>query len=89
MLDSTAGPSRYLRAVTTHDDNDIGTVSSEGRVLTPRALWIGSKGNVVVIAEGDTSTVTISNVPEGSILPIRAKRVKSTSTTASNIVALY
>lgn len=53
-----------------------------------RALYIGTGGNVVVVFP-DNSTVTFSNVPTGSILPVIAKRVNSTSTTATNIVALY
>jgi len=53
-----------------------------------RALYVGTGGNVVVVFP-DNSTVTFTNVQSGSILPVIAKRVNSTSTTASNIVALY
>lgn len=74
-------PARALRAVTPNDSTDL-----EGYV---RALWVGGAGNVSVIAAEDTDPVTISGVPAGTILPIRAKRVRSTSTTATNIVALY
>lgn len=54
-----------------------------------RALWIGGAGDVAVIAEGDTDAVTISAVPAGTVLPIRCKRVMSTNTTATLIVAMY
>jgi hypothetical protein len=54
-----------------------------------RALWIGGAGDVAVIAEGDTDAVTISAVPAGTVLPIRCKKVMSTNTTATLIVALY
>lgn len=53
-----------------------------------RALYVGTGGNVVVVFENDAE-ITFSNVPSGAILPVRAKRVNSTNTTASTIVALY
>lgn len=53
-----------------------------------RAIYVGTAGNVVAVFP-DNSTVTFSNVPAGTILPIVVKRINSTSTTASNIVALY
>ena len=54
-----------------------------------RALWIGGAGNVNLVADSDTSAVTIVGVAAGSVLPIRARQVYSTSTTATSIVALY
>lgn len=53
-----------------------------------RALYVGVAGNVTVLSAGGAA-VTFSGVPAGVILPIRCKRVNSTSTTATNIVALY
>ena len=84
MADWASGPGQHLRAVTTHDTNELATVG--GR--TCRALWVGGAGNLVVIARGDTSTVTLSGVPAGSLIPIAAK-VVHTSTTATLIVAIY
>jgi hypothetical protein len=54
-----------------------------------RALWVGGAGNIAVIACGDTTAVTISGVVAGTVLPIKAKTVMSTNTTATLIVALY
>jgi hypothetical protein len=55
-----------------------------------RALYIGNGGNVSVTDGGATpSTVTFFNVPAGTVLPVQVTRVNTTSTTASNIVALY
>lgn len=51
-------------------------------------LYVGSAGNVVAVTPNGTA-VTFSNVPAGTVLPIMCKRVNSTGTTASNIVALY
>lgn len=53
-----------------------------------RAIYVGAGGNlVVVLISGDE--LTLKNVPSGSLLPLRAKRVASTNTTAADLVALY
>jgi hypothetical protein len=53
-------------------------------------LYIGGDGNlIVVMAADDTNTlVTFNNVKAGTFLPIQVKKVSSTST-ASNIMALW
>lgn len=73
---------QQLRAVTPSDTVPL--------PLGPcRALWVGGAGAVAVIAAGDTSAVTLSGVPAGTVLPIKCKTVMSTNTTATLIVALY
>lgn len=72
--------------------------ASRGVVITPndgadlatnsRAIWIGGAGNLTVLLAGDTASVLISSIPAGTLLPIRAKRIYSTGTTATLIVAL-
>jgi hypothetical protein len=68
-----------------------------GAVITPNdgadiantslALWVGGAGNLNVdLADG--GTVLVSGIPAGTLLPLRVKRVRSTSTTATLIVAL-
>ncbi len=52
-----------------------------------RALYVGTGGDINVITDGG-QTVLFSNVPDGSILPIRVSRVKFSSTTASGIISL-
>lgn len=52
-----------------------------------KALYVGVTGDVKVTMANGTD-VTFKNVPVG-ILPIRAKRVFSTGTDASEILALY
>jgi hypothetical protein len=74
------------------------TVAAHGAVaVTPsdatiipvtRALYIGTGGNLVVRMAGTQADVTFANVAQG-IFPIQVDMVYSTSTTASNIVALY
>jgi hypothetical protein len=49
---------------------------------------VGVGGNIVVIAPNDTSATFLS-VPAGTVLPVQAKRVNSTSTTATNLIALF
>lgn len=53
-----------------------------------RSLWVGGAGNVAVVTS-DGSALTFTGVPGGTILPVQCKQVKSTSTTATSILALY
>lgn len=52
------------------------------------ALYVGTGGDIKVDMENEDSAVTFAGVADGSILPIRVKRVYSTDTTASDIVGL-
>lgn len=52
------------------------------------ALYVGTAGDVVVVLIDGGAAITFTNVQNGSILPVRCRRVNSTNTTASNIVAL-
>ena len=54
-----------------------------------RALYIGTAGNVAVVLDNDTAAVTFVGCYAGQILPVMAKYVQATNTTASNIIALY
>lgn len=71
---------RTATAVTPHNSTNFGGIA--------RALYIGGAGNAVVVLEND-SAITFSNLSAGSILPVRCKRVNSTDTTATSIVALF
>lgn len=78
-------------------NNDPNAPYSNAAVVTPsdgtdltfrtRALFVGGAGNIVVSIGG--SNVTITGVLAGSLLPLCVDRVLSTSTTATNIVALW
>ena len=57
-------------------------------VNLPKALYIGVGGTIAIIAADDTESVTLT-VAAGSLLPIRAKRVLVTGTTATGIVGLF
>lgn len=69
-------------AVTPNDSQDIGTGPA-------RALFIGSTGNVNVACSRGGAAILFKNLPSGSVLPVTAYRVLATSTTATDIVALY
>lgn len=74
-----SGPASHGFAITPHDSTELSEVT--------RAIFIGGAGNVsVVLASG--ATLTFSNLPGGSVLPIRAKQVKSTGTTATALLGL-
>lgn len=75
-----SSPCERLAAVTPHDTDELGYVT--------RALFVGGAGTVkVTTVKGDT--VTLTGVAAGSILPIRAKLVFSTGTTATYITAMW
>lgn len=71
-----------FQAVTPHDTN----VLAKG---TCDAIYVGGAGNVTVRSADDASNVTFIAVPVGTILPVRTKQVRSTATTATNLVALF
>jgi hypothetical protein len=52
------------------------------------AIYVGGAGDVVVVfQDGSTALFTVTTVP--FILPVKAKRVNSTNTTATLMLALY
>lgn len=79
FADSVEAPARRCAAVTPNDGADLPGAPC-------KALWIGVAGTVALIAADDTASVTL-NCPQG-LLPIRARRVLATGTTATSIVAL-
>jgi hypothetical protein len=81
----TSSPSAALAAVTPSDSSNIAQIAGQ----YPRALYIGTAGNVAILTPGAASAVTLVGATAGSIIPVQTQRVNSTNTTASNIVALY
>ena len=75
----STSPSDRYEAVTPSDTVDFAKAC--------RALRIGVAGDVVAVTTAGVA-VTFTGVLAGEILPIVAKRVNSTLTTATNIVAL-
>jgi hypothetical protein len=72
---------RYdFAAVTPHDSTNLPKY--------PRAIYVGGVGNLQAVMHDDT-VVEFLAVAAGTLLPIRPKRINSTDTTATSIVALY
>jgi hypothetical protein len=67
------------------------TKSDSANIAGPRlltdAIYVGGAGVVVAVME-DGGTAAFTCIA-GQVLPIKAKRVNSTSTTATLMVALY
>lgn len=80
VQDSPMQSARNAVAVTPHATDPLTEVS--------KGLYVGGSGNLVCRLVDDASDVTFTNVPAGSVLPIRVAYVRATST-ATNIVNLY
>lgn len=74
------GPATDAASVTPNDSADLSTHA--------RGLWVGGAGNVKIDTL-DGTTVTVVGAAAGSVVPIGAKRVYSTDTTATSILALF
>lgn len=74
-------PALHGAAITKHDSTNIASG------LT-RAVYVGGAGAMTVVWMDDTTTA-FAGIPAGTTLPIRIKRVNSTGTDATNMVALY
>jgi len=51
-------------------------------------IYVGTGGDVVAVTQGGIPVI-FKNAVAGSVLPINAIRVNSTSTTASNLVGIH
>ena len=74
-------PATGAFAITPHNSTNFSTVT--------RAIYVGVTGDVTAVMLDGATAVLFKAVPAGSILPIRAIRVNSTGTGASELVGLY
>jgi len=76
------GPAEHCFAISPHDVNELAYYT--------RAIYVGATGDVAVALVGDQpgASVVFKAVPVGTVLPVCAKLVKSTGTTATQLVAL-
>lgn len=81
FADNVSAPATRAVAVAPHDSNALADV--------PKALFVGSGGDLVARGSGGGADVIFRNLPAGSLLPLRAQFVRATGTTAADIVALY
>jgi len=66
----------------------VAITPSDTTILAPgvRSLWVGTTGDVAVVcADGSTGTIPSAT----GLVPVQAKQVLLTGTTASGIVAFY
>lgn len=76
-------PGNYSAAISSFSDtNDLTTTS--------RALFVGTGGNLSLELQSDTpGTATVfKNVPSGTLLPLRVRRVRA-ATTAADLVEIW
>jgi hypothetical protein len=69
-------------------DGAVVVPSDTANMAQPAPLYIGVGGTVILETE-DGTELTFLNIPDGSTLPISAKRVNATGTTATDIIALF
>ncbi len=72
-------PAAFALAITPAD-SDLAKVT--------RQIYVGGTGNLAVTMLGG-GIVIFPTIPAGTILRIRASQIRSTSTTATNIVAMW
>ena len=81
LSDSASAPATYALAVTPHDSNALTDI--------PKALYVGTGGNITMRGKNGAADQVWKNVPSGAFLPFRAQYVRSTGTTATDILAVY
>lgn len=74
-------------AITPSDTVNIADAAAVTLPPTTDAIWVGGAGIVAAVLQSGAA-VNFTCVA-GSILPIKAKRVNATNTTATLMVALY
>lgn len=67
----------------------IGVTPSDTDTYSPPVtVYVGGAGNVAVECGLGANTVTFSNIPAGSVLPMRVTRVLATGTTATLMIGM-
>lgn len=79
--DQVSAPATRAVAVAPHDSNALTDI--------PKALFIGTGGNITMRGVNGAADQLWKNVPSGSVLPFRAQYVRATGTSASDLLALY
>jgi hypothetical protein len=81
----------YLSADATVSARRASSVTTSDEVVyaePTRAIYVGGSGNLRVdMVSG--GTVTFIGLSAGTVLPVQAIRIYATSTTATNLLALY
>ncbi len=76
----SAGPATRAEHVKTHNTQPLAEA--------PRALFVGKAGTLKMRGVDDTEDRTWK-VPAGAVIPFRAQFIRTTGTSADDIMALY
>jgi hypothetical protein len=80
ITDNVEAPAMGAFTVTGSDTNELDIYS--------RAIYVGGSGDLSLVTLND-ETVTFKAVPVGTLIPIRAKKILVTGTTATDLLGLY
>jgi len=80
QIDSLTQPARQAFAITPHATAEIDPL--------PKAIYVGTGGDITLRAADSQADVLFRNVAAGQILDVRARHVRTTGTTAADIVGL-
>lgn len=86
-IDTTA----YGRAGTMDPGSSAVVISKDDTTelaCVSRAIFVGGAGNMSCLM-ADGTTCVFTGIVAGSVLPIRVRRVNSTNTSATNMVAIW
>ncbi len=83
MINKDLSASGRFEAITPSDTVDF----TDSRAT--RRIYVGGAGNIVLVPADGGAAVTFTGVPVGAMLEVAARRVNSTNTTATNLVALF
>lgn len=72
-------PARAPFAIVPDDDDQL--------PLLPKGIYVGTGGDVCLRGVESDEDVTYKNLADGSYIAVRAKFVRATGTTASNLIA--
>lgn len=80
QIDSASQPAREAFAITPHASNEVDPL--------PKAIFVGTGGNITLRAADSGADVVFRNVASGQILDVRARYVRASGTTATDLVGL-
>ena len=80
MIDTESGPSRQPYPIVPHDGNELAAI--------PKGIYVGGAGDITLRGVESNVDVVLKAVPAGTLLPVRARYVRATGTTATFLVAL-
>jgi len=79
-VNGLADPARQAFAITPHATNEIDPL--------PKAIFVGTGGNIVGRPVGSSADATFKNLADGQILDVRFQYIRASGTTAADILGL-